>query len=206
IGDAIGQSGKGAEVANLTRGRAARILVSLEEQAGPDLTRDTYFANDLPFRSASAGAGGPEYLIEFPPRMLPSADPIYVPDPAQTQAPTAPPVPQSAPSARAQQSAPGAPVATVSKLNDPTTWRTAGAPMTKPMRAYLLSQGHIASEIDKLDKGHASLVIHAHKNQGDAAGHDAMDQALSAMERLQPASSPAPPQSQKPSPTPGRTL
>lgn len=126
-------------------------------------------------------------LLDQPPLVPVTLDP----DLAAAVAPQPPAVPDPhvEPAQAQATAAPAKPSAKrVSKLDDPSTWKSAGEPVRPAQKTKLLGFGHLATEIDKLDKGHASVVIRAHVNEGDEVGHEAMDQALAAMERarLQP--------------------
>lgn len=183
LGEEAGLAAKGVEVSLLTRLGAAQEIEALQAKLPSEVVDRIYFDLDLARRVPTKT--GVEY--RFPDDLLPQATPGDPAVPAPTEASAPPPAAKP-----------------VVVLDDPTTWRSAGASVTDAQRHTLLRYGHMATEIAQLDKGHASQVIRAHKLNGPEAGHDAMDAALAAMERAATVADVSAPQPPTPGPAPTR--
>lgn len=186
--DTAAATAAAASVTQLDRAGACQVLRRLESELGPDATRDAYHEAMMAYRREGVEDGQVRYSLEFPGS---APAPVDVPAAAPAEAPA---VAEPAPAERH-----------VPTLGDPSTWRSAGEPVTEFQAKYLRSQGHTAEEIGRLDKARASLVVRAHKTQGDVDGHAAMDKALADMERLRSAGSPSPRGPVNPTQGPNRT-
>ena len=164
MGDALGMSGQGAEVATLTRGAAGEALRRMEQQLPAAKLEEIYHYVGMPHRHSANGGVG--YLFPDGTAITPDPGPSL-----RTR------------TATAEQ---GGNVRTQERTKDPLQWASAGDPVTADQRHRLGTYGVASGEIDRLNKGWASVVITTYDEQGPKAGDAAVDRALAAVENLSP--------------------
>lgn len=173
LGDAVGETGKGAEIAALDRGTAAQMIRRMEARLTPDQVRGLYHDAGLAYRTV--GKAGVSYE-------LPDGTVFPIPE---TPASAAPKATQTV-GARTAGQAPGGARRPDDWRDQPLQWASAGDPV-QPAQAYTLHMwGVPTNNIEQLNKGWASAVIGAFEKGGEAAGDEMLERALEAA-RQQPA-------------------
>lgn len=166
LGEALGEPGRGGEIAALSRGMAAQQIRRMEARLTPSEVRDLYHDSGLAYRTV--GKDGVSY------EML---DGTRFPIP---ETPAMAPKVSAGRVAQHGQKAPSGPAPRPENwLDRPDEWHTGNEPVTTAQAYRLHMLGVPDDQIDQLDKGWASAVIGGY-GRSPEDGQNALDRALAA--------------------------